>query len=91
MYTSILAFRVHSTDVSHTINCEDLEAGDAVNSAEHIMLFDSWIVKGKEMQVLEEYDCHKPASKRTHPASCLGGDKIALEGTTYYAIRKNGW
>jgi len=87
-------FAPFSTAVSSVINAIDLQEGDAVNNADHIMLFKAWKTKGKEAVFLEEPGCaaNPPHARETISAVTISGHSIhvAENGMEFTAIRKHG-
>jgi len=87
-------FAPFSTAVTSVINAIDLQEGDAVNNADHIMLFKSWVTKGKEAIFLEEPGCSAkpPHARQTTSAVTISGHSIHVEenGMEFTAIRKHG-
>jgi len=86
-------FAPFSTAVSSVIEASELAEGDAVNNADHIMLFKSWITHGKEALFLEEPGCsaNPPHARETRSAVTISGHSIhvAENGMEFTAIRKH--
>jgi len=86
-------FAPFSTAVSSVIEAADLKEGDAVNNADHIMLFKEWITHGKEALFLEEPGCsaNPPHARETKSAVTISGHSIhvAENNMEFTAIRKH--
>jgi len=86
-------FAPFDTTVSNTIQCADLEPGDAANrdSGGHIVLFKEWVTPGTKAVFIEEPGCSASepyAHEFTSDVTCSGTDvDIAYEGTTFTTIR----
>jgi len=80
-------------DITHTIAAIDLQAGDAVNNDEHVMLFKAWVQKGNVATFVEEPGCQtsQPYAREVTTSVSVSGDTIHLasNGMTFYAIRLN--
>lgn len=84
-------FAPFETDITHSITASTLQAGDAVNNSDHIMLFKKWTVPGSEATFIEEPGC---SSAITHAheftsAVTLSGTSIhvSYNGMSFTAIR----
>jgi hypothetical protein len=79
-------------DVTTVINASDLQAGDAIHSADqgHIMLFAGWVVPGSRVAIMQEGDCGKVAEYKEYNVSSLSGDAIDFSWGSYRAKRYNG-
>lgn len=82
------------TSVSTTIDCTDLEPGDAANrnpDTGHIVIFEKWVTPGQEALFFEEPGCSSStpyAHEFQSAVTCSGSTvSIAYEGTTFTAIR----
>ena len=86
-------FAPFDTSASTTINCTDMQPGDAANrnSVGHIVIFKQWITPGSEAVFIEEPGCSSSqpyAHEFTSSVTCSGADvSIAYEGATFTAIR----
>jgi len=87
-------FAPFSTAESTVIEAASLKEGDAVNNADHIMLFKEWVVHGKEAIFLEEPGCsaNPPHARETKSAVTISGHSIhvAENNMEFTAIRKHG-
>ena len=80
-----------STARSSTIPGTSLQPGDALNSGEHVMLFQSWVDKSSgSASIIEESDCGLVALVKTFTLGVNDTPNVTLGGTTYYAIRSKG-
>ncbi|MGH7297347.1 MAG: glycoside hydrolase family 25 protein [Polyangiaceae bacterium] len=86
-------FAPFDTSASTTIDCVDMQPGDAANrnSVGHIVLFKEWVTPGSEAVFIEEPGCSSSmpyAHEFTSTVTCSGVDvNIAYEGATFTAIR----
>jgi hypothetical protein len=84
-------FAPFETDITHAITASTLQAGDAVNNSDHIMLFKAWTVPGSQATFIEEPGCssaithaHEFTSSVTLSGSTIS---VAYTGMTFTAIR----
>jgi uncharacterized membrane protein YgcG len=86
-------FAPFSTSVSSSIQCTDLQPGDAANrdNVGHMVLFKEWVTPGQEAVFIEEPGCSASepyAHEFTSNVTCSGTTiDIAYEGATFTAIR----
>jgi len=86
-------FAPFDTSASSTIQCTDLQPGDAANrdAVGHIVIFKEWITPGSEAVFIEEPGCSSStpyAHEFQSAVTCSGSTvNIAYEGTTFTAIR----
>jgi hypothetical protein len=82
-------------DLSSAIPAGSLRAGDAVNNADHIMLFKEWLVNGQRAVFIEEPGCATAityAHELTSNVSINGSSiYVAAHGTSFTAIRYRGF
>jgi hypothetical protein len=84
-------FAPFNTQVSVAIDASLLEPGDAVNNADHVMLFKAWGNAAKTTALfLEESNCTTNA-KELFSSVSLNGVKITVGTVTYTAIRYTGF
>jgi hypothetical protein len=87
-------FAPFQNDITHTISASSLEAGDAVNNSEHVMLFKAWVVHGSEATFIEEPGCSSsmPYAHEFTSHVSISGDSIyvSYEGKSFTAIRYDG-
>jgi len=88
-----LGFAPFSEAVSSVIEAKDLKEGDAINNADHIMIFKSWVTHGSEAVFLEEPGCsaNPPHARITTSKVSISGHSVhvAENGMTFSAIRKH--
>lgn len=81
-------------DITHTIDAIDLQPGDAINNADHIMLFKAWTNKGHVATFLEEPGCSSatPYAHQVTVNVSITGTHIYVpyNGMTFTAIRFDG-
>ncbi|HEY5243321.1 MAG TPA: GH25 family lysozyme [Polyangiaceae bacterium] len=88
-------FAPFDTSASTTIQCTDLQPGDAANrdAVGHMVLFKEWITAGTEAVFIEEPGCSSStpyAHEFTSAVTCSGSVvNIAYEGAAFTAIRYN--
>jgi lysozyme len=88
-------FAPFDTSASTTIQCTDLQPGDAANrdAVGHMVLFKEWITVGTEAVFIEEPGCSSStpyAHEFTSAVTCSGSVvNIAYEGAAFTAIRYN--
>ncbi len=84
-------FAPFENDITHAIAAVDLQAGDAVNNATHVMLFKAWLVKGTRAVFIEEPGCSsaQPYAHETTSDVSISGTTIHVvaDGETFTAIR----
>jgi hypothetical protein len=84
-------FAPFQKDITHVIMASDLQAGDAINNAEHIMIFKEWITPNKKAIFLEEPGCSstKPYARETTSDVTISGSSIhvVFNGMDFTAIR----
>jgi hypothetical protein len=84
-------FAPFKTDITHAIAATDLRAGDAVNNADHVMLFKQWLVKNTRAVFIEETGCSsaQPYAYETTSDVMISGSSIhvSYNGMTFTAIR----
>jgi hypothetical protein len=83
-------FAPFRTDITHTILATNLRPGDAVNNADHIMLFKAWITHPTEARFIEEPGCSSPtpyAHELTARVSVSGTSISVIGDATFTAIR----
>jgi hypothetical protein len=87
-------FAPFETDITHAIEAIDLQPGDAINNADHVMLFQSWVDKGHTAVLLEEPGCSSPtpyAHEVTTDVSIDGTQiYVPYNGMTFTAIHFDG-
>ena len=74
-------FAPFQTDITHTIQATNLQPGDAVNNADHIMLFKKWVTHPTRAVFIEEPGC----STSEPYAHELTGD-VTVSGSTITVI-----
>jgi len=73
-------FAPGETDITHTINGVDLQAGDALNLyTEHIVLFVSWADPGRVANLMEE-----PGCSSSIPYAHAFTSDVTISGSTVY-------
>lgn len=87
-------FAPFQTDITHAITASALQPGDAVNNADHVMLFKAWVTPGQRAVFIEEPGCStavKHAREVTSDVS-ISGSTIHdyYVGMTFTAIRYAG-
>jgi lysozyme len=86
-------FAPFETGDSTTIDCTDMQPGDAANltAGGHIVLFKEWVTPGSEAVFIEEPGCSSSmpyAHEFTSAVSCSGSSvDISYEGESFTAIR----
>lgn len=82
-------FAPFAIDLTHAIGGHDLRPGDAVNNAEHAMLFEAWTRTGGEATFLEERGCSAPTPYAVEITAAveISGTTVTVEHETYTAIR----
>jgi len=87
-------FAPFDTSVTYSIKASALTPGDAVNNAEHVMLFKRWISHGSVAEFIEEPGCSSsvPHAKVTRSSVSISGSRIFVtaHGTSFTAIRRRG-
>ena len=77
--------------VTHVISASDLKPGDAVNNADHVMLFEKWVTHDREAVFIEEPGCSssEPYAHRLTSRVSVSGSSIYVdyEGRSFTAIR----
>ena len=79
-----------ANDVTHAIEGEELRPGDAINNAEHVMLFEAWTRPGAEAKLMEEPGCSSPTPYAIEITAAieLSGPTVTVEGHgAFTAIR----
>nr|HEX4318914.1 hypothetical protein [Kofleriaceae bacterium] len=89
-----LGFAPFEKDITHVIDAVDLEPGDAINNADHVMLFKAWVTKGKRAEFYEEPGCSSatPYAHEVTTDVSVNGTSIYVpyNGMTFSAIRFDG-
>jgi lysozyme len=87
-------FAPFDTSESTTIDCTDMQPGDAANrnpDTGHIVIFEQWVTPGQEALFFEEPGCSSStpyAHEFDSTVTCSGSTvNIAYEGDTFTAIR----
>jgi hypothetical protein len=70
-------FYPYQTDITKAIQGIDLQAGDAINNADHVMLFKQWVTKGAKAVFIEEPGC-STTIKYAHEVTV----DVAISGST---------
>jgi hypothetical protein len=70
-------------DASYAIRVGELQPGDAVNNAHHVMLFERWLVPGARARFVEEPGCTSP----TPYAHVLDADVVTFDDILVVAER----
>ncbi len=87
-------FAPYQTDITHAIQASSLQAGDAVNNSDHVMLFKKWTVKNKRAVFIEEPGCSSAtpyAHEITSDVSISGSSiHVYYNGMSFTAIRFKG-
>jgi hypothetical protein len=87
------SFAPFSTGVSHVIPGASLAPGDAINNADHVMLFKKWLTRGMSAVFIEEPGCSaNPPHAREYTATVsMSGSTVTVAGRgSYTAIRYKG-
>jgi hypothetical protein len=88
-------FAPFQDDITYAIPASSLQPGDAVNNAEHVMLFKAWVVQGHEATFIEEPGCsaNPPHAHEFTSNVSINGDSIYVpyNGMTFTAIRYAGF
>jgi hypothetical protein len=86
-------FAPFQTDITHAISAASLAAGDAVNNADHVMLFKAWVTPSQQATFIEEPGCSTNpdyAHEFTSQVSVNGTSiSVAYNGMTFTAIHFN--
>jgi hypothetical protein len=89
-----LGFAPFETDITHAISASDLEPGDAINNADHVMLFKHWVDKDHKATFIEEPGCSSStpyAHEVTSDVSVSGSHVyVSYNGMSFTAIRYHG-
>jgi hypothetical protein len=84
-------FAPFDESVTRVIEASTLKPGDAVNSADHVMLFEKWITHDQEASFIEEPGCSsaEPYAHRLTSRVSVSGSSIYVdyEGAAFTAIR----
>jgi hypothetical protein len=84
-------FAPFQTDLTHVLDdASQLRAGDAVNNAEHVMLFEAWTQQGTEAKFMEEPGCSSAtpyAVEVTASVTVTGSTIVIAHHGTFTAIR----
>jgi len=88
-----LGFAPFSNSYTYAIQASSLRAGDAVNNADHIMIFKQWVTQNSEAEFYEEPGCssNPPHARLTTTSVRVSGSSIFVSenGMTFTAIRRN--
>lgn len=77
-------------DVSQPISGWDLQPGDILNNAYHVVLFSGWVNRDLgQATIIHEPDCGKMATELTVSLAIGEGSKVSLWGDGYTALRYN--
>lgn len=86
-------FAPFETDITSEIDASTLRPADAVNNADHVMLFKAWVVAGQRAIFIEEPGCATAITYAHEVDSTvtLNGSSIHVDasGMTFSAIRYN--
>lgn len=89
-----LGFAPFEKDITHVIEAKDLEPGDAINNADHVMLFKKWVEHDKRAEFYEEPGCSSatPYAHEVTTDVSVNGSSIYVpyNGMTFTAIRFDG-
>lgn len=83
-------FAPFKTDITHVIQATNLRPGDAVNNADHIMLFKKWVTHPTEAVFIEEPGCStsEPYAHEVKATVTISGSTIHVPGfDAFTAIR----
>ncbi|MEO6418857.1 MAG: hypothetical protein ABIP39_05590 [Polyangiaceae bacterium] len=84
-------FAPFQTDITHAIAASTLQAGDAVNNSDHIMIFKAWTVHDTQATFIEEPGCSSAITHAHELTSnvTISGNTIHVDynGMTFTAIR----
>ncbi len=83
-------FAPFETDITHTIDATNLAPGDAVNNADHIMLFKKWVTHPTKAVFIEEPGCSVTpnyAHEFTADVTVNGTSIDVIGHATFTAIR----
>jgi hypothetical protein len=88
-------FAPFMNDISHAISVTSLRPGDAVNNADHVMLFKQWVTQGSKAIFIEEPGCSTAinyAHEFETTISIVSDQKLYVpyNGMTFTAIRFDG-
>jgi len=84
------SFAPFKMDITNVIDAMTLQAGDAVNNSEHIMLFKEWTTPGSEATFMEEPGCSssEPYARTFTAKVTIDATSITVSGHgTFTAIR----
>jgi hypothetical protein len=89
-----LGFAPFTNDLTTPIGASDLQPGDAVNNADHVMLFKAWVTQNEVATFIEEPGCSAAiphAHEFTSSVSINGSSiHVAYNGMTFTSIRFKG-
>jgi hypothetical protein len=81
-------FAPFNKDITSVINVDDLQPGDALNNASHVILFGGWAnAAHTQARLLEEYDCGEVAVDRIRDVRKVNDTQLSVPGGTFNAIR----
>lgn len=81
-------FAPFKVDITTAISVDDLLPGDALNNANHVILFGGWANdEHTKARLLEEYDCGQVAVDRVRDVSKVSANQLRTPSGTFTAIR----